>query len=202
MIKKFNLIENYLKPQIKLSSTEIFFGDLKFKEKKFGILKLKNIGKIPVHFSFIPKIDEIEISKSWCSIDPIEGFLDLNKEIEIEFTFKINSKISNSLIQKKEKLEDILVLKVENAGKIWLVDFFDILIVPKGDYFIIVSGKFIPSCFGNSIEHLCKLGNNSVLKNQIESDPQNYFPIPKELISLIEKIKSLKVFHQRSIKFF
>ena len=83
-----------------------------------------------------------------------------------------------------------------------MVDFFDILIVSKGDYFIIVSGKFIPSCFGNSIEHLCKLGNNSVLKNQIESDPQNYFPIPKELISLIEKIKSLKVFHQRSISNF
>eukprot|EP01080_Neovahlkampfia_damariscottae_P010168 gene10168-2588_t len=166
LIKKFNLIENYLKPQIKLSSTEVSFGSI----------ILKNIGKIPVNFSFIPKIDEIEITRPWCSIEPIEGFLDIENEIEIQFTCKINSNVSNLLIQKKEKLEDILVLKVENAG----------------DYFIIVDGKFIPSCFGSSIEYLCKLGNNSVIQNQIAKEEERS-NVPKELISLIEKIKTSNI---------
>jgi hypothetical protein len=183
LIKKFNLIENYLKPQIKLSTTEVTFSNVKFNQKINKTILLKNVGKIPFKFYFIPKIDEEEISKPWCKVDPVEGFVEENEEVEIKFTCKVDSMSSNAFIQKKERIDDILVLKIDNGG----------------DYFISVSGNFIPSFLGNSIDHLCKIGNNSIIQNVVSLE-ENRFPIPKELISLIEKIKSLDVRHFFEIK--
>jgi inositol polyphosphate 5-phosphatase INPP5B/F len=178
LIQKFNIIENYLKPLIKLSTTEVTFKKVKFNQKINKTILIKNVGKIPFKFCFIPKIDEEEISKPWCQVEPLEGFVDEKEEVEIKFTCRVDSKSSNAFIQKKERMDDILVLKIDNGG----------------DYFISVSGEFIPSFLGNSIDHLCKIGNNSIIQNVVSLE-ENRFPIPKELISLVEKIKSLDVFY-------
>ena len=59
----------------------------------------------------------------------------------IEFTVLVDEDSAPPLTSGKEKLEDILVLHLEK-GK---------------DFFIAVSGNYLPSCFGSSLETLVHL---------------------------------------------
>ena len=59
----------------------------------------------------------------------------------MEFTVLVNEDSAPPLTSGKEKMEDILVLHLEK-GK---------------DFFITVSGQYLPSCFGSSLETLVNL---------------------------------------------
>ena len=59
----------------------------------------------------------------------------------IELTVMVNEDSAPPLTSRKESLEDILVLHLEK-GK---------------DFFITVSGNYLPSCFGSSLETLVNL---------------------------------------------
>lgn len=59
----------------------------------------------------------------------------------IEFTVMVNEDSAPPLTCGKEKMEDILVLHLEK-GK---------------DFFITVTGQYLPSCFGSSLETLVNL---------------------------------------------
>lgn len=59
----------------------------------------------------------------------------------VEFTVLVDEDSAPSLTTGKEALEDILVLHLEK-GK---------------DFFITVSGNYLPSCFGSSLETLVNL---------------------------------------------
>ena len=68
--------------------------------------------------SFIPKIDETEICKSWLTISPEMSVINPKESIEIQFTIEIEEDLAWTL-NKNKKLEDILILHLE-GGK----DFF------------------------------------------------------------------------------
>ena len=65
----------------------------------------------------------------------------VEEEVNIELSVSIDSEMVSSFNNGKEKLEDILVLHLE-GGK---------------DFFISISGSFLPSCFGSSLEQLIHL---------------------------------------------
>ena len=68
-------------------------------------------------------------------------FLFAVEDVVIEFTVLVNEDSAPPLTSGREKLEDILVLHLEK-GK---------------DFFITVSGNYLPSCFGSSLETLVNL---------------------------------------------
>lgn len=61
--------------------------------------------------------------------------------VDIELEVFVNRSTAPDLNSGKEQIEDILVLHLER-GK---------------DYFISVSGNYLPSCFGTSIYSLCQM---------------------------------------------
>ena len=63
------------------------------------------------------------------------------EDVVIELTVLVDEDSAPSLTSAKEQLEDILVLHLEK-GK---------------DFFISVSGNYMPSCFGSSLETLVNL---------------------------------------------
>lgn len=62
-------------------------------------------------------------------------------EITIELEVFVNKSTATHLNSGEEKLEDILVLHL-NRGK---------------DYFLSVTGNYLPSCFGSPIHTLCHM---------------------------------------------
>lgn len=61
--------------------------------------------------------------------------------MDIELEVFVNRSTAPDLNSGKEQIEDILVLHLER-GK---------------DYFISVSGNYLPSCYGSSIHSLCQM---------------------------------------------
>lgn len=71
--------------------------------------------------------------------DFLHLFVYLGGSVDIELEVFVNRMTAPDLNSGKEQIEDILVLHLER-GK---------------DYFISVSGNYLPSCFGTSINLLC-----------------------------------------------
>lgn len=65
----------------------------------------------------------------------------LGGSVDIELELFVNRTTAPDLNSGKEQIEDILVLHLE-LGK---------------DYFISVSGNYLPSCYGTSIYSLCHM---------------------------------------------
>lgn len=70
---------------------------------------------------------------------PLPGCLYLGGSVDIELEVFVNHMTAPNLNSGKEQIEDILVLHLER-GK---------------DYFISVSGNYLPSCYGTSLCLLC-----------------------------------------------
>ncbi|TRY88810.1 hypothetical protein DNTS_015023, partial [Danionella cerebrum] len=103
------------------------FENVKFRQLQRQSFIITNDGQVPCTFAFIPKLNDSLYCKAWLRAEPSEGVLDPN---------------SVTLLNSGEdKIEDILVLHL-NRGK---------------DYFITVSGNYLPSCFGTSLETLCRM---------------------------------------------
>lgn len=71
--------------------------------------------------------------------DFVHLFVYVGGSVDIELEVFVNRVTAPDLNSGKEQIEDILVLHLER-GK---------------DYFISVSGNYLPSCFGTSIHLLC-----------------------------------------------
>lgn len=65
----------------------------------------------------------------------------LGGSVDIDLEVFVNRSTAPGLNSGKEMIEDILVLHLER-GK---------------DYFISVTGNYLPSCYGTSIQSLCQL---------------------------------------------
>ncbi|XP_031549420.1 inositol polyphosphate 5-phosphatase OCRL-like isoform X2 [Actinia tenebrosa] len=138
VVRTLDRHENDNLPQVKLSTTEIKFKDIQFLEKSSLILEIANTGQGPVQFSFIPKLDEQEYCKPWLNIKPHMGIIMSGDTKEVKLTVYVNKETAGALNSGDDKMEDILVLHLE-GGK---------------DVFIVVTGNYIPSVFGSSLEAL------------------------------------------------
>jgi phosphatidylinositol-bisphosphatase len=72
----------------------------------------------------------------------------------------------------EDKIEDIIILHLEH-GK---------------DYFISLSGRYVPTCFGTNLETLTKLGGPVRAKKNVEESGQ--LSVPKELWRMVDFIYS------------
>ncbi|ESO88961.1 hypothetical protein LOTGIDRAFT_106380, partial [Lottia gigantea] len=136
IMKKLDKIENEYLPQVKLSCTEFSFKDVKFIEPRSDKLVVSNIGQAPVTIEFIKKLDDSDICKPWLQVTPSKAVLKPDEILNIQIDIYVEKASAAKLNSKDDTLDDILVLHLHG--------------VP-------VTGNYLPSSFGSSIEALIQM---------------------------------------------
>ncbi|ERE85636.1 type II inositol-1,4,5-trisphosphate 5-phosphatase-like protein [Cricetulus griseus] len=184
IVRSLDKMENANIPSVSLSKREFCFENVKYMQLQTESFTIHN-GQVPCQFEFINKPDEKSYCKQWLTAKPSKGFLLPDSHVEIELELFVNKATATKLNSGEDKIEDILVLHLER-GK---------------DYFLSVSGNYLPSCFGSPIHTLCfmrepildlpletvsKLTLMPVQTADDRSQLENPMEIPKELWMMID----------------
>uniref|UniRef100_A0A3Q3JER7 phosphoinositide 5-phosphatase n=1 Tax=Monopterus albus TaxID=43700 RepID=A0A3Q3JER7_MONAL len=159
IVRNIDKMENECIPSVTLSKREFDFKDVKFMQHQAETLSLFNDGQVPCQFEFIQKPNESTYCKPWLTANPPKGFIAQGGSVDIELEVFVNCSTAPELNLGKQQIEEILVLHLER-GK---------------DYFISVTGNYLPSCYGTSIHLLCQL------REPIQDMPQETL---RELVSM------------------
>ncbi|KAM9849522.1 inositol polyphosphate 5-phosphatase OCRL [Aulostomus maculatus] len=141
IVRAMDRMENDFLPSVSLNRREFTFENVKFRQLQRERFLIKNDGQVPCHFAFIPKLNDSQYCKSWLRAEPSDGFLEPNENLEIFLEVYVSKDSVTLLNSGEDSIEDILVLHLDR-GK---------------DYFITISGNYLPSCFGTSLESLCRM---------------------------------------------
>ncbi|XP_067862532.1 type II inositol 1,4,5-trisphosphate 5-phosphatase isoform X2 [Heptranchias perlo] len=139
IVRVLDRMENDSIPSVSLSKTEFHFENVKFMQLQVQTLIIENTGLVPCQFEFITKLDESSYCKPWFSATPNKGILTEGARIEIEFEVYVNKSTALAMNVGEDHIGDILILHLLR-GK---------------DYFLAISGNYLPSCFGSSLQALC-----------------------------------------------
>ncbi|XP_062847464.1 type II inositol 1,4,5-trisphosphate 5-phosphatase isoform X2 [Trichomycterus rosablanca] len=186
IVRTLDKLENECIPSVSLSQIEFNFKDVKFMQHQALTLTLHNDGQVPCQFEFIQKLDEPAYCKPWLTANPPKGFVAQGASTDIDLEVFVNRFTAPELNSGQQELEDILVLHLER-GK---------------DYFISVSGTYLPSCFGSSIYTLCQLREpiqempretvyklNSSPPSELNSpEAEKMLDIPKEIWMMVDHL--------------
>ncbi|XP_076877050.1 inositol polyphosphate 5-phosphatase OCRL isoform X3 [Brachyhypopomus gauderio] len=141
LVRDMDRMENDFLPSLLLTRREFSFENVKFRQLQRQNFLITNDGQVPCTFAFIPKLNDTQYCKPWLRADPNEGLLDPNETMEISLEVYVSKDSVTLLNSGEDKIEDILVLHLDR-GK---------------DYFVTVCGNYLPSCFGTSLETLCRM---------------------------------------------
>ncbi|KAM9471171.1 inositol polyphosphate 5-phosphatase OCRL isoform 1-T1 [Clarias gariepinus] len=141
IVRDMDRMENDFLPSLSLTQREFHFENVKFRQLQKQSFLITNDGQVPCTFAFIPKLTDSQYCKPWLRAEPNDGVLDPNETMEIALEVYVSKDSVTMLNSGEDKIEDILVLHLDR-GK---------------DYFITVSGNYLPSCFGTSLETLCRM---------------------------------------------
>ncbi|XP_043117095.1 type II inositol 1,4,5-trisphosphate 5-phosphatase isoform X4 [Puntigrus tetrazona] len=186
IVRHIDRLENDCIPSVSVSQREFLFQDVKFMQHQAKTVTVYNDGQVPCQFEFIPKLDEPAYCKPWLTANPAKGFLAQGASVDIDLEVFVNRSTAPELNSGQQQLEDILVLHLER-GK---------------DYFISITGNYLPSCFGSSLSTLCLLREPiqdmpletirelSMKSNSQVSDPETDKPqeIPKEIWMMVDHL--------------
>ncbi|XP_044064042.1 type II inositol 1,4,5-trisphosphate 5-phosphatase isoform X1 [Siniperca chuatsi] len=202
IVRNIDKMENECIPSVTLAKREFHFKDVKFMQHQAETLSLINDGQVPCQFEFIQKPNEPTYCKPWLTANPPKGFIAQGGSVDIELEVFVNRSTAPELNSGKEQIEDILVLHLER-GK---------------DYFISVTGNYLPSCYGTSIHSLCQLREpiqdmpqETLLELSEKSRDENGaktekpLDIPKELWMMVDHlfrnaIKQEDIFQQPGLR--
>ncbi|XP_064137817.1 type II inositol 1,4,5-trisphosphate 5-phosphatase isoform X2 [Loxodonta africana] len=184
IVRSLDKMENANIPSVSLSKREFCFQNVKYMQLQVESFRIRN-GQVPCQFEFINKPDEESYCKQWLNANPSRGFLLPDSDIEIELELFVNKTTAKKLNSGEDKIEDILVLHLDR-GK---------------DYFLSVSGNYLPSCFGSPLHTLCYMREPildlplktirelTLMPVQTEDDGsllENPMEIPKELWMMVD----------------
>uniref|UniRef100_A0A7N6BXY6 phosphoinositide 5-phosphatase n=1 Tax=Anabas testudineus TaxID=64144 RepID=A0A7N6BXY6_ANATE len=194
IVRNIDKMENECIPSVSLSQREFDFKDVKFMQHKAQTLSLFNDGQVPCQFEFIQKPNEPTYCKPWLTANPYKGFIAQGGSVDIELEIFVNRTTAPELNFGKQMIEDILVLHLER-GK---------------DYFISVTGNYLPSCYGTPINLLCQLREpiqdmTQETLQEIVLNTEKPLDIPKELWMMVDHlfrnaIKQEDIFQQPGLR--
>ncbi|EGY23307.1 hypothetical protein VD0002_g7233 [Verticillium dahliae] len=180
------------------------FGDISYLRKHTTRLTIANTGRVPAKFAFVERPSEDAATNSpphWLktrfsrsgSDDDDDEAEKLGDDVTLEPGETLGAVLEvliddishvRALNGDREKLEDILVLRVEDGR----------------DHFIPVRATWLPSCFGRSIEELIRIPDGGIRTfaksrlpktGSIPYDLDVHSAAPKELFKLTEAIETL-----------
>ncbi|XP_023556881.1 type II inositol 1,4,5-trisphosphate 5-phosphatase isoform X2 [Octodon degus] len=184
IVRSLDKMENANIPSVSLSKREFCFQNVKYMQLQVDSFTIHN-GQVPCQFEFINKPDEQSFCKQWLSANPSKGFLLPDSNAKIELELFVNKTTATKLNSGEDKIEDILVLHLDR-GK---------------DYFLSVTGNYLPSCFGSPIHTLCymrqpivdlpleTISELTLMPMQTEDDGsqlESPMEIPKELWMMVD----------------
>ncbi|XP_004851060.1 type II inositol 1,4,5-trisphosphate 5-phosphatase isoform X4 [Heterocephalus glaber] len=184
IVRSLDKMENANIPSVSLSKREFCFQNVKYMQLQVESFTIHN-GQVPCQFEFINKPDEESYCKQWLNANPSRGFLLPDSDIEIELELFVNKTTATKLNSGEDKIEDILVLHLDR-GK---------------DYFLSVTGNYLPSCFGSPLHTLCymrqpildlpldTISELTLMPIQTEDDGsqlESPMEIPKELWMMVD----------------
>ncbi|KAH9266737.1 hypothetical protein BASA84_000989 [Batrachochytrium salamandrivorans] len=133
--------ENEAQPDLVPDANQVQFGNIRFMVPATRTIEVENKGQVIAQYRFISPASDDRFCKPWCYISPSTGTLIPGGKIYIDITILVDKVAASKLNAGKDHLEDILILHTEN-GK---------------DHFLTLSGKWLPSSFGNPLGVLCRL---------------------------------------------
>lgn len=141
VLKAVDKRENDNQPQIEVDKTIIDFGRVRFNEPSSSYFNVYNTCPLQVDFSFKKK-DIDSICEPYLQIEPREGSLLIDSARSIWLKMHADVRSISGLLRKIRTNDnfDILILHVKNGR----------------DIFITVTGDYQPSCFGLSMETMCR----------------------------------------------
>ncbi|KAK2854754.1 hypothetical protein Q7C36_006623 [Tachysurus vachellii] len=185
IVRSLDKLENECIPSVSLSQREFYFTNVKFMQHQAQTLTLHNDGQVPCQFEFIQKLDETAYCKPWLAANPPKGYVAQGASVDIDMEVFVNRSTAPELNSGQQQLEDILVLHLDR-GK---------------DYFISITGSYLPSCFGSSIHMLCQLREpiqdmpletihklNLSPRETSSSDTEKVLDIPKEIWMMVDHL--------------
>lgn len=185
-------------PRGEISTSYVDFEKVHFLEYKEKTILLENTGRVLTLFRFLPKNDEVNILPPWLQVSPISGVLAPGERAVIRFEVMVDPTISAPLNRGEQKIEDILILRLENSK----------------DFFISISGDYVPTCFGVPLERLSEMtvpiseqAAQNLQKTKPASNPSqppspvlNQIDLPKELWKVMNFLWNSNMFRIVSIQ--
>ncbi len=175
VLVELNKLEMDHLPDVQLETNAVKFGDVRYGVNYQKSVLLTNTGPVAVRYSFVNRLNSSDTAPPWLVIATPRGIIQPGDKKSLIFNLYINSQQAQLLNNNPEKrLEDILVLQIE-GGK---------------DYFISVAGHFLKSCFGRSLEELCRIPGpvRSCLPQQLSTHPSLPLRVPKELWRTVDHL--------------
>ncbi|VDD80178.1 unnamed protein product [Mesocestoides corti] len=144
VIRSQDLFYNMLLPQASLTSQEVEFGPVRFEDIRQQSIVLTNTGHSALEFKFTQ--EGAAAFPPWLHVAPPHARVEKGASCEITFDVYVNPDCVASLQSGLSPLSCIIVLTLV-GGK---------------DYFISISGQFIPTCFGLPLSLLLRLPDTPV----------------------------------------
>uniref|UniRef100_A0A915HM72 Inositol polyphosphate-related phosphatase domain-containing protein n=1 Tax=Romanomermis culicivorax TaxID=13658 RepID=A0A915HM72_ROMCU len=149
-LREADRIENEYLPQVKIDKLEFHFKDVKFFEPQSDNCVIKNVGKLPVQYSFVSKSPSTkEYCKSWIMVTPDRFTIKVDEECVLNVTVTVDKMSVRKILTGEDNMQDHLVLHLHGGRHI----------------FLSISANFIPTCFGRSLSELMTYKQTGVEPN-------------------------------------
>jgi phosphatidylinositol-bisphosphatase len=161
-------------PDVQLECDQIKFDAVKYGVSYQKRVDLVNTGPVPVRFSFANRPGTNETSPPWLVIATQGGVIQPGDKRSLIFNLFINITVAQELNSLPGKFEDKLILRIE-GGK---------------EYKIGVVGNYLKSCFGRTVDELCRIPGpvRTCLPQAVSGHPSLPLRIPKELWRLVDAL--------------
>eukprot|EP00048_Salpingoeca_helianthica_P022785 m.20360 g.20360 ORF g.20360 m.20360 type:complete len:907 (+) comp7810_c0_seq1:39-2759(+) len=177
IVRQLDTIENKSLPDVRVSSNVFTFDNVRYLRPQKQTLTISNVGKVPARFVFLPKPDQRDVHKPWLWIEPLSDMIMPGASSEVSLSVIVDDRSACTLNSGKDKLEDILILHLENGR----------------DLFITVSGTYLRTAMGTSLDDLVcvptpvrALPPGPIVRKAGAADGVERLHIPKELWVLVD----------------
>lgn len=189
LMRLLDRYENQSLPTIGIDRVNVPFGLIRYEESKTIPILITNTGSVVAQYRFVPKLDETNICKPWCTVKPTYGMLIPGEQpTTINITITLNKEIIHRINNGREVLDDVFILRLENGR----------------DYYISINADYARSCYGMSLDELVlytdpiraipidPIARTKMLLQKQQRPNNTTLCVPKELWRLLDAMYEMK----------